>query len=278
MSYVVHPFKTTFQANEWSQSWFSIPNMGCSGCASAVIALGCLVVASSMGVFLSKSFGDWVLWIAVGSVLAYLLVTAVVYIVRKTQRHRAEADKATADALLIMKGVKEHSEYLTYKANMAAQALKSAAFEMQEEAFAPFWDQIENAAGALGECHASCQWVSVGVPRYEEILRGRDHNFPDCFEGIETLPDCRPLLEELYRLVRQAQRDFHFANIWEHRQTRKVMIAGFATLGEAIRSLEATVERSIADLKKTIEARTFQASPTGMVRGVALRAFLPLPF
>src|SRR3954469_13849239 len=151
MSYVVHPFKTTFQANEWSQSWFSIPNMGCSGCASAVIALGCLVVASSMGVFLSKSFGDWVLWIAVGSVLAYLLVTAVVYIVRKTQRHRAEADKATADALLIMKGVKEHSEYLTYKANMAAQALKSAAFEMQEEAFAPFWDQIENAAGALGE-------------------------------------------------------------------------------------------------------------------------------
>ena len=111
----------------------------------------------------------------------------------------------------------------------------------------------------------------------EDLLRGRDHNFPDCFDGIEILPDCRPLLEEFYRLVRQAQKDFRFANIWEHRQTRKVLVAGFATLGEAIRSLEATVVRSIADLKKTIEARTIQASPTNMAKRVALRAFLPFP-
>jgi hypothetical protein len=278
MSYVVRPFKTAFQAKEWSQSWFSVTNVGCSGCASVVIAAVLVISAYSLGLILDKSFGVWSLWGALGSVLAYLLVTSVVYIVRKTQRHRAEAGKATADALLIMKGVREHSEYLSYKANIAAQALKSATFELQEEAFAPFWDQIENAASSLGECHASCQWISVSVPRYDEILRGRDHNFPDCFEGIESLPDCRPLLEELYRLVRQAQRDFRFANIWEHRQTRKVLIAGFVTLGEAIKSLEATVVRSIADLKSTIETRTFQASPTNTIKRVALRAFLPFPF
>jgi hypothetical protein len=277
MSYMVRPFKTTFQINEWSRSWLSLANLGCSGCASAVIALVLLGVAYNAGLFVDKSFGVGFLRFLGAGAVVYLLVTSVVYFTRKLQSHRAEAGKATADALFIMKGVKEHSNYLTYKANAAAQSLKAAAFELHEEAFAPFWDAIENAAGALGECHASCQWLSVSVPRYDEILRGRNHNFPDCFEGIDALPDCRPLLEELYRLVRQAQRDFRFANIWEHRQTRKVLIAGFATLGEAIQSLEATVQRSIADLKSTIEARTLLVSSTGTAKKMALRLILPLP-
>jgi uncharacterized membrane protein len=277
MSYVVRPIKTAFQFNEWSKSWLSLSNLGCSGCASVVFVSVFLVLAYSAGLFLDKSFGTWFPWLAAGSAVAYLLITLVVYSVRKARRNRAEAAKATSDALIIMKGVKEHSEYLTYKARSAGQALKSAAFELEEEAFAPFWDAIENAASSLGECHASCEWLSVGVPRYDEALRGRDHNFPDCFEGIDSLPDCRPLLEDLCRLVRLAQRDFRFANIWEHRQTRKVLIAGFATLGEAIRNLEATVVRSFSELKRTIESLPLQASPASTAKRMALRFVLPFP-
>jgi hypothetical protein len=277
MSYEVRPVKTTFQFDEWSKSWLAVSNLGCSGCASVIIALSLVGLASSMNWFPDKRTGLLFLGFVVVGVLSYLLITAVVYVVGKTKQNQAVAAKATSDALLIKKGVKEHSEYLTYRANVSAQALKSAAFELQEEAFAPFWDAIENAAGALGECHASCQWLAVGVPRYDEILRGLDHNFPDCFEGIDSLPDCQPLLAELYRLVRQAQRDFRFANIWEHRQTRKVLIAGFSTLGEAIRNLEATVVRSIADLKRTVEDRSNQASPTSTVKRMALRFILPFP-
>jgi hypothetical protein len=275
MSYAVQPAKLIFDVKEWFQSSFSITNIGCSGCASIIVSLALLMSAYT---FLGEpDFWGGFRYFAAAGVAAYFLITLVVYIVRKIQSNNTQARRATADALAILQGVQQHADYLSYKAHTAAQTLKAAAVDLQEDAFSPFWEAIERAAGELGECHTSCQWLTACAPKYDAVLRGREHNFPDCFQGIETLPDCRPLLEEFYRLVRLAQRDFRFANIWEHHKTRKVLIAGFATLGEAIRSLEATVERSIADLKKAIQERPLQAlamSPTGRV---ALRFVIPFP-
>ena len=277
MSYMVQPAKLSFDRQEWLRSFFSVANVGCSGCGAVVVSAILLMWASSAILPAKPDFWVGFRYFAAASIVAYALITLLVYVVRKTRLNSAQARKRTEEAMTLRKGFKEHSEYLSYKAQTAAQALKAAAFELQEEAFAPFWDAIERAASDLGDCQTSCEWLSISAPKYDEILRGREHNFPDCFDGIQTLPDCRPLLEEFYRLVRLAQRDFRFANIWELRQTRKVLIAGFATLGEAIRSLEATVARSIAELKNTIETRPLQAgSPAGVAR-VALRFILPVP-
>jgi hypothetical protein len=277
MSYQIQPRKLSFEPGEWMLSWFWPGNLGCSGCASGLIALIVLFWAASQNFWSSSATADHFLRFVGLSALLYLVATLVVYIVRKKQRNRSEAARATSDAMTILNGVREHSNYLTYRARTVADALKTAAFELEQEAFAPFWDAIEAAAAALGECHASSEWISTGVPRYDAILHEREHDFPDCFDGIEALPDCRPLLDELYRLVRLAQRDFRFANIWELRQTRKVLIAGFATLGEAIKSLEETVQRSIADLKKTIEARTLIPLPPGSPGRTVLRMVVPFP-
>ena len=275
MSYAVQPAKLIFDVKEWFQSSFAITNIGCSGCASIIVSLALLTSAYK---FLGEpDFWGGFRYFAAAGVAAYFLITLVVYVVGKIRSNNAQARRATTEALAILQGVKQHADYLSYKAHAAAQTLKAADFEFQEKAYSPFWETIERAAGELGECHTSCQWLSGSPPKYDAVLRGREHNFPDCFHGIETLPDCRPLLEEFYRLVRLAQRDFQFANIWEHHKSRKVMIAGFASMGEAIRSLEATVERSIADLKKTIQERPLQAlamSPTGRV---ALRFVIPFP-
>lgn len=275
MTYAIRPLKVDYKAGEWFSSWFSPFNMGCSGCVSSLLALGLVVWASTQNFFADKAFGAWFLRFAGCAFLIYLAATLVLYIGRKIKLSQAEAMRATHEAWTIKKGVGEHSAYLKYQAQLAADALKLAASEHQENAFAPFWDAIETAAAALGECYTSSQWFSANVPRYDEILRGRDHSFPDCFEGIEELPDCRPLLDELYRLVRLAQRDFHFSNIWEHRQTRKVLIAGFSTLGEAIRSLEATVQRSFADLKQTLAVRTLVTVASGTPGRVVLKLLLP---
>ncbi|MES1243933.1 MAG: hypothetical protein ABUT39_20185 [Acidobacteriota bacterium] len=277
MSYEVQPAKLSFDGKEWLSSSLSVANVGCSGCGAVIVSLILLTWASKALLPPDPPFPMWFRYFAAGAILAYVLISLVVYVVRKARRNSAQARQQTTEALALMDGVKKHADYLTYKANAAAQTLKAAAVELKEEAFTPFWDAIERAAGDLGECQISCEWISTSAPKYDEVLRGRMHNFPDCFQGIETLPDCRPLLEEFYRLVRLAQRDFRFANIWEHRQTRKVMIAGFASLGEAIRSLEATVARSMAELRNTIETRPLQAgSPAGVAR-IALRLVIPFP-
>ena len=276
MSYVVKPRKLTLQLTEWFQSMFSIGNIGCAGCASVLIAALLLALAAKAAYLTQDSeFGRWFSTFAAAGFIVYLVLTFVLYATRKTNSSRAEALTRTTEAATILKGVKEHSAYLTYKAGTAGETLKKAAFELQEEAFAPFWDAIESAASDLGECHTSCSWLSMHVKRYDEILVGREHSFPDCFTGIEGLPDCRPLLEELYRLIRQAQRDFRFSNIWEHRQTRKVLIAGFSTLGEAIRSLETTVARSMAELRSAVEERSGPTAAAGFGGRVVLKFFVP---
>lgn len=276
MSYAVKPRKLTLQLTEWFTSMFSIGNIGCAGCASVVIAAALLAWAAKVALIAQDSeIGRWLTNFAAAGFIVYLALTFVLYVFRKNGSSRAEALSRTTEAAAILKGVKEHSAYLAYKAGTAGESLKKAAFELQEEAFAPFWDAVESAASDLGDCHTSCAWLSANVKRYDEILVGREHSFPDCFTGIEGLPDCRPLLAELYRLIRQAQRDFRFSNIWEHRQTRKVLIAGFSTLGEAIRNLENTVARSMADLRMAVEERSGPATAAGIGGRVVLKFFVP---
>lgn len=48
------------------------------------------------------------------------------------------------------------------------------------------------------------------------------------------------------------QTNFEFANIWEHRRTREVLIAGFRTLGEAVNNLATTLENSTYTLQETL--------------------------
>ncbi len=48
------------------------------------------------------------------------------------------------------------------------------------------------------------------------------------------------------------QTNFEFANIWEHRRTREVLIAGFHTLGEAVNNLTSVVDSSFYALQESL--------------------------
>jgi hypothetical protein len=65
-------------------------------------------------------------------------------------------------------------------------------------------------------------------------------------------------MEEFRHVVRKGQTNFQFANIWEHRKTREVLIAGFRTLGEAIDNLSSVVEREISSLSATLHSDLVQ--------------------
>lgn len=47
-----------------------------------------------------------------------------------------------------------------------------------------------------------------------------------------------------------------YANIWEHRRTRKAIVEGFRTLNEAINNLGDTIDYSISNLQGSISSDT----------------------
>jgi hypothetical protein len=54
-------------------------------------------------------------------------------------------------------------------------------------------------------------------------------------------------------IVRTAQRNFHFASIYEHRKTNQLLVAGFSTLGQALGSMTQEITSSINDLGVSVE-------------------------
>lgn len=136
----------------------------------------------------------------------------------------------------------------------AANWLRQAENEFKDNAFAPFWDAVENAARQLATFNDKTNQVSKAADKYYRGLNGRTHTFPSFPATATNLPSPSSVVNELRRVVRMGQTNFQFANIWEHRRTREVMIAGFRTLGEAVNNLGSAVESSLLGLEQSISS------------------------
>jgi len=125
--------------------------------------------------------------------------------------------------------------------------------EFQERAYAPFWDNIEQAAMRLGSFNANLARLETETRSYNSILNGRVHNFPPLLTQHAAVPDPSGHADRLRQLVRKGQKDFEFATIWEHRKTQKVIMEGFRTLGEAVNNLGLTIGDSFSRATRTLE-------------------------
>ena len=143
---------------------------------------------------------------------------------------------------------------LSQHLHLASDLLRQAEVEYQENAFAPFWDAVEKAAKQLAAFNDKANQLSNKVPGYYQMLSGRKHTFPPFPDNPSALQYAPSVTRELRRIVRLGQTNFQFANIWEHRRTRDVLIAGFRTLGEAIDNLGATIEYSISKLQESVSS------------------------
>jgi hypothetical protein len=132
--------------------------------------------------------------------------------------------------------------------------LDKAEEEYEANAFAPFWDAVEEAAIWLGYFNDDANEIAKNANNYYQNLNGVKHTFPVFPIRLQTIPDASPQIERLRRVVRMGQTNFQFANIWEHRKTREVMIAGFCTLNEVIYHLGSRIEDSISSLKESISS------------------------
>ncbi|MDE0085046.1 MAG: hypothetical protein OXU23_04990, partial [Candidatus Poribacteria bacterium] len=140
----------------------------------------------------------------------------------------------------------------------ATKALNRAENHFNHTAYSPFWDEIEIAASELGRfsknlaAQSSCleDYLRM-VPRYHGVAP----NFPGTGQALPRLhKEGRSLANRMSSdLVYEAQRNFEFSNIYEHRKTRKTLIAGFKNLAGILRGVGNQISNHIEELNTTVE-------------------------
>lgn len=165
-----------------------------------------------------------------------------------------EAESLTSSLTRNYNSSKEHVDDLPQHLIQASKYLIKAESEYESNAFAPFWDAVEDAAQCLAVFNDKAKELSENADQYYRKLDDRKHTFPVFPVQLRTIPDASEEVKELRRIVRMGQTNYQFANIWEHRRTREVLIAGFRTLGEVVNNLGATIEGSIYDLRRSVSS------------------------
>ena len=247
-----HPFQ--FSLAGWREHTKGCSTVGGLGCVSIILVSIFAGIVFQQFPEHTKAMSRQAWWLSVVgvTVLLLLVMSLIAYYTRATARFKREAAAATQEARVRFRDIGVQSSAITTSVERALFYLNVADREFQQHRYAPFWDAMESAATAIGQCHACQGYLAFDIDHYVNALSGRLHNFPGWDQAVTSLQEIEPALRHFASLKNEAEADFHFANIRELRETRKVMIAGFQTLGEALRHLETAVVDSISDLKRAV--------------------------
>ena len=165
-----------------------------------------------------------------------------------------KAENSTKAAYQSIEAGKREIDLLASHLDMANHAIRVAEHEFSERAFGPFWDAVEASAVALGKYKQNLVSVKNSQARYKyhNELRGLNHNFPAWNEVVPLVPDPTKTAMHLRKMVRKGQTDFEFANIFEHRRTRQVLIEGYKQLGEALEGIEGSVLKKFEEVRRAL--------------------------
>jgi hypothetical protein len=207
----------------------------------------------------------------IAALCAMVIVAYVQNYVRIARLERANYDRAVAafeadlkrcasDAELLSSVLRTNYEQSVELDASAREHLKwasgwlhNAEHEYAASAFAPFWDAVEQAALNLASCDEKVRRLITNAETYHAKLYERRHTFPRFpVDANDLAPVSSGVAANFNRVVRLGQTNFHFANIWEHRATRNVMIAGFQTLGETMRGIAGTISYSVSGLQQSM--------------------------
>lgn len=134
----------------------------------------------------------------------------------------------------------------------AEDALNTAEQEFKDGVFAPFWDAIERAANKLATFQSHIQRITQNVTSYKGEATMLETPHPHFQIAVSTLPDASRTVLRMNSIIRPAQKNFEFANIYELHKMNRVLIAGFTTLGQAIYNLGNSLRTSLDELKYSV--------------------------
>lgn len=134
----------------------------------------------------------------------------------------------------------------------AKVSLDKADVEFREGAFAPFWDFIEEATRNLASFESAIRELRQKANQFKSTAMELESNKLRFLIDMQALPDARSNVERLRSIVRLAQKNFHFASIYEQRKTNQLLIEGFSTLGQAINGLGDQISDSLYALESSV--------------------------
>jgi hypothetical protein len=159
-----------------------------------------------------------------------------------------EARKLTSMAIALMSETRQTVQTIRAETETAHEAISVAEHEYECNAFGQFWDEIERATVALGAARKSLTVLAARSASYYATLAGRCHTFPAFPFNTGDAPQVGAVAKELRKVARRGQTHRDFAVIWEHRQTRQILISGFATLREGLSGIESAIYDVANDL------------------------------
>lgn len=185
------------------------------------------------------------------------------------ERKRAEREarnkqllKLGDESISLFESIPEHLR-------LAERHLEQAGVDFAEGAFAPFWDSIERAAKLLGRFDEGIRHINQNSIRYHDVVRQQladapregllektateVPSFPVSKLGIERLATGTATGERMKLIVREAQRNFHFATIYEQRKTNHILVAGFTNLAQALDQMTSRITDSIGQLATSVD-------------------------
>ncbi|MBI1818565.1 MAG: hypothetical protein HYR72_26570 [Deltaproteobacteria bacterium] len=145
----------------------------------------------------------------------------------------------------------------------AEDHLDKAETDFAEGVFAPFWDSIEKAAICLGRFDGGVQYISTSAQQHAELAKSLDiapPTFPVRANSVRALTAASTTNDRMRGIVRRAQKDFHFATIYEQRRTNQILIAGFQNLAQAMEGLGDRIVSSIETLEGQLSGQLSEMS------------------
>lgn len=141
----------------------------------------------------------------------------------------------------------------------AEEDLDQAEVDFADGAFAPFWDSIEKAAKTLGRFDEGVRHINDNSSRYTELIKKYEDTppeFPLARQSVAKLGVGTATAERMKAIVRNAQRNFQFATIYEQRKTNQILVAGFTNLAQALDRMTWQITASIDDLASSVDVMT----------------------
>jgi len=280
VAYVVRPKRAYLTLLGWIRnSARGCVAIGCLGCSSSLVGIVLLVVLAMYWRALDQglTWGMRFYLFVTSASVAFACLSFIDYVGCVVAENRAIANTKTNVARENLRNIRRQVQAMAHHAHLARRSYAHAVVEHDAHRYAAFWDEIEEAARQVDAFRAAQFALAGGIENYVNVLYGTEHSFPFWYEGITEIPELGSTMHDMNRLRRAAESDFHFANIWEHRQSRQVLIAGFQTLGEGLRHLEESVITSLDALKKAVSRSvTIQGVPAAGAINILARFVIPI--
>ncbi|MHB8474566.1 MAG: hypothetical protein ACYDC8_17320 [Gammaproteobacteria bacterium] len=137
----------------------------------------------------------------------------------------------------------------------AEEFLDQAERDFKEGVFSPFWDSIEKVTLQLGAFNDGVQTITINSRKHTElakIFKARAPRFPIDVESVRGMVAATTTSERMRFIVRKAQAQPTFAQIYEQRRTNQLLVAGFTSLATALDGMGQRISSSIESLGSQI--------------------------